>query len=95
MNKTVQIREEAYIQFTDEEMVELGLKKGDKFTVDIRDDGSIKLIPFSTIELDFSEFSKEELQDMIIDSVKKDQTIEEWVEDTLSTVVERFDNDNW
>ena len=92
MNKTVQIREEAYIQFTDEEMVELGMKKGDKFTVDICGDGSIKLIPFSSIEIDFADFSKEELQDMIIDSVKKDQTIEEWVEGKLSTFVERFNN---
>ena len=92
MNKTVQTREEAYIQFTDEEMVELGMKKGDKFTVDIRDDGSIKLIPFSSIELDFADFSKEELQNMIIESIKNDQTIEEWISDTLSEIVERFEN---
>lgn len=92
MNKTLQTREEAYIQFTDEEMIELGMKKGDKFTVDIHDDGSIKLIPFSTIEFDFSDFSKEELQDMIIDSIKNDQTIEEWMSDVISEIVERFDN---
>ena len=91
MTKTLQTREEAFIQFTDEEMEELNINKGDKFTIEDQGDGSIKLVPFATLELDLSVFTREYLEQLIIQSDKNDQTISEYIADILQEVVDNFE----
>ena len=91
MIKTIQTKEESFIQFTDEETAELGINKGDKFTVEIDADGSIKLIPFSTIEIDLAEFPREVLEDIIIQSIKNGQRVEEYISDVLELFLAEYD----
>lgn len=87
MNKKIQSREEYFIQFTDEEMEKLGIKGGEKFSVQHSDDGSIKLIPFAKLELDFSEFSREMLEFLIRKSCDKDVSVNEIISDILKEMV--------
>jgi hypothetical protein len=89
MTKTVQKKEEYFIQFTDEEMDQLGIKPNTKFTVELNEDKSgLTLIPHEEIEIDLDEFSKEELINIIIAANKVDMTIEEFLVDSLTKFCE-------
>ena len=60
MNKKIQSKTEHFITFTDEELSELKIQKGDKFTVEEKD-GAIVLTPFVSIELDLDNWEKDDL----------------------------------
>ncbi|MFA5234049.1 MAG: hypothetical protein WC390_06565 [Sulfurimonas sp.] len=83
MTKKLQTREEYFIQFTDEEMLDLGMEKGQKFTVKTLFDGSIKLVPFSEIEIDLNEFSREELISLLNESCETDLSVNEVISNRL------------
>jgi hypothetical protein len=89
MIKEVLKKEEYYIQFTDEEMEQLGLKPNTKFTVELSDDKTgLKLTPHEEIEIDLDEFSKEDLINIIVAANKQDMTFEEFLVDTLTKFCE-------
>jgi hypothetical protein len=91
MIKTVQKKEEYFIQFTDEEMNELGFKPNTKFTIKVNDDKvSLTLTPHEEIEIDLNEFSKEELINIIIAANKSDMTFEDFVVDSLTKFCENY-----
>jgi hypothetical protein len=72
ITKTVQRSEDLYIQFNEEEMKSLDIKPGDKFSWEIGDDSSLTLKKFVEIDVDISEWSREVLEMLITESVKKD-----------------------
>ena len=49
--KTVKVKEEHYIEFTDEELLALNMEKGQKFSCKI-EDGGLRLEPFAKVELE-------------------------------------------
>jgi len=65
MIKTLQQSKDMFIQFTEEELLELNMQQRDKFTVIPQEDGGIFLEKMETIELDLKEFP-EDLKDMLI-----------------------------
>lgn len=87
MQKKLQKKEEYFVQFSDEELEALNVKKGDKFTVKNVDEG-ILLEKYGSIEIDLSEFDRQTLEFLISQSVEKDITISEVVENCL---LERLD----
>lgn len=95
MIKTVQKKEEYFIQFTDEEMNELGFKPNTKFTVELLEDKSgLVLTPHEEIEIDLNEFSKEELINIIHAANQKDMTFEDFLVDALTKFCEDYNNEN-
>lgn len=85
MIKTVQKKEEYFIQFTDEEMNELGFKPNTKFTVELdKKNNGLILTPHEEIEIDLDEFSKEDLINIIVAANKKDMTFEDFLVDSLT-----------
>ena len=56
--KTLLPTNDLYLQFTDEEIQELGWEAGQKLEVKQHDDGSIELRPYVKIELDMEEWQK-------------------------------------
>jgi DNA-binding SARP family transcriptional activator len=85
MIKEILKKEEFYIQFTDEEMQELGFKPNTKFTIKVEDDKkSLRLTPHEEIEIDLNEFSKEQLINIIHAASEKDMTFEEFLVDVLT-----------
>lgn len=74
IKKTVQRSEECYIQFTNEELEQLNIKQGDKFSWEQQDDG-IMLKRYVSIDVDISEWSREALEMLIIESVEKDISV--------------------
>lgn len=85
MEKIVKSVEQFYIEFTDEELAQLNLKKGDKLSVKIDEQSkAIKLVPYETIDIDLSEFSREVLEFLISESVEKDISINEVITDVIT-----------
>jgi hypothetical protein len=84
--KPVLKKEDYYIQFTDEEMVELNIEPGQKFTCDIVD-GALKLTPFAKIELEIGDWSREILEHLIKLSCEQDISVNEVINDALKEII--------
>jgi len=91
--KTIQKSEEYFIQFTDEELSKLSLKNGDKLDWVINEDGSVLLKPWTTLDLDMSDWSKETLMFLIQESIEKDVTINEVIVDVIQKFIDNHSDD--
>jgi hypothetical protein len=92
--KTIQKTEgEYFIQFTDEELAKLNLKKGSKFDWKIQEDGSVMLIPWQSIDLDIEDWDKDLLLFLIKESLEKDLPINDIIVDLLQKKIDDFSND--
>jgi len=76
VTKKIQRSEELYIQFTDEELKSLNIKAGDKFSWEVEND-SVVLKKFASLDVDISEWSREVLEMLIVESVEKDISVNE------------------
>jgi bifunctional DNA-binding transcriptional regulator/antitoxin component of YhaV-PrlF toxin-antitoxin module len=81
--KTLQPTNDLYIQFTDEEIQELGWEAGQKLEIKQHDDGSIEVRPFAKVEIDLADWSREVLEMVITESCEKDISINEVVSNLL------------
>jgi hypothetical protein len=89
MIKTVQKKEEYFIQFTDEEMDQLGFKPNTKFTIELdKKNNGLILTPHEEIEIDLEEFSKEELINIIVAANQKNMTFEDFLVESLTEFCE-------
>jgi bifunctional DNA-binding transcriptional regulator/antitoxin component of YhaV-PrlF toxin-antitoxin module len=88
--KTLQPVTEYAIQFSEEELQELGWKTGDKISIRQTEDG-ILLSPFASIEIDLQEFDRNALIQLITRSVENDQTISETISNILEEIIESHD----
>lgn len=74
---------DVYIQFTEDELLELNIAPNDKFTMEPLEDGSIKLTKFATLELDLEEFPIEVLHNLIRVSCEEDISVNEVINNSL------------
>ena len=86
IKKTVQRSEECFVQFTEDELLELNIKAGDKFSCSIEND-SVVLKKFETIELDMSEWSRDILEMLISKSIEEDISINEVISNILEQML--------
>jgi len=82
ITKKVQRSDELFIQFTDKEQEALNIKPGDKFSWEV-EDGSLVLKKFASLDVDISEWSREVLEMLIVESVEKDISVNEVICDIL------------
>ena len=87
--KTLQTKEEYFIQFTDEEMAALDIKPHDKFEVLTQDDGSIMLKKFVKLELNLTEFDKETLVFLINESIESQVPVDEVIRKHITSALEK------
>ncbi len=76
VTKKIQRSEDLFIQFTDEELKSLNIKAGDKFSWEVEKD-SVVLKKFASLDVDISEWSREVLEMLIVESVEKDISVNE------------------
>jgi bifunctional DNA-binding transcriptional regulator/antitoxin component of YhaV-PrlF toxin-antitoxin module len=88
ITKEVLSQEELYIQFSGEELEELNIKEGDKFSVEVEDDKMI-LKPFGTLEIDLADFDRETLEFIIARSCEKDISVNQVFNDLLEEILDR------
>ena len=93
ITKTLQRSEDCFIQFTDEEMAELNIKPGDKFSCKARPDGSFHLEKYATVEIDLADFDRETLERLISQSIDKDVSVNVVIEEILERFLEDTDAD--
>lgn len=91
MMKQVQSREELFIQFTDEEIEKLGLEKNQKLSMEILENGSIKMTPFAKIDIDITEWSREVLENLIQESVEKDISVNEVITQAIEKYLKNYE----
>jgi hypothetical protein len=84
--KTVLKKEDYYIQFTDEEMAELNIEPGQKFTCELKD-GGLQLTPFAKVELEMEDWPREVLEHLIQESCEKDISVNDVICDLLKEVI--------
>lgn len=85
IKKIVQRSEECFIQFTEDELNELNIKPGDKFSWKI-DGESIVLDKHVKVDFDISDWPKESLEFLIQESINEDIS----VNDVIVNIIERY-----
>lgn len=93
MIKKIEQVDDVCIKFTDKEIKELGLEAGTKFSVEHMDNGSIKLTPFKTMEINLDELSREVLEQLIVTSCEQDKSVNEVISDILKVMIKDFDEE--
>jgi len=86
IKKTIEPTGDVCVKFTDEEMSQLGINQGDKFSVEEKD-GEIVLKKFQTIDIEISELSRETLEFLIADSCEKDISVNEVISNILESYI--------
>jgi hypothetical protein len=90
--KKVQEKKELYIQFSEEEMQELGWEEGQKLSFKFDEETkSITLEPFVKMELDITEWPVEILQFLVGESCEKDISVNEVISNTLEQSLKNYD----
>ena len=84
--KPVKVKEDYYIEFTDEELAALKMEKGQKYTCEI-EDGALKLVPFVKMELEISGWEREILEFLIQESCEQDVSVNEVINDVLERAI--------
>jgi len=85
--KRLQVTQETYLQFTEDELKEFGWKPGQRLFITDTDDGDILISSGESIDIDFEEFTKEELVHMIETMNDADQTVAEYIESVLEKAI--------
>jgi hypothetical protein len=89
IKKTVEPTGDVCVKFTEDELAQLNIKQGDKFSIKETDEG-ILLEKFSNIELDLSEFNRDILEFLIKESCDKDISVNEVISEILEKVVDQY-----
>lgn len=84
IQKTVKVKEDYYIEFTDEELAALKMEKGQKYSCKV-EDGALKLEPFVKVELEIENWPREILTFLIQESCERDVSVNE----VISEVIEK------
>lgn len=86
--KKIQEKKELFVQFSEEEMQELGWEEGQKLSFKFDDETkAITLEPFVKMELDMSDWPKELLTFLISESCEKDVSVNEIINDVLTNIL--------
>jgi hypothetical protein len=89
IKKTIEPTGDVCVKFTEDELVKLNIKQGDKFSIKESDEG-ILLEKFSTVDINLSELNREILEFLIQESCEKDVSINDVISDLLEKGLEQY-----
>ena len=82
--KKIQEKKELFIQFSDEEIQELGWKEGQKLSFDFNEETkAITLKPLVSVEIDMTEWDRELLEFLVSESCERDISVNEIINEVL------------
>lgn len=81
--KTVKEKKELYVDFSEEEIQELGWKENQKLSLDI-EGNSIVIKPWVTVDIDTSHWPKEIFEMLVQMSLEQDKTVNEIIVDLIT-----------
>ncbi len=82
ITKKVEPTNDVCVKFTEDEMEQLNIAPGDKFSVELQD-GGILLKKFVKVEIDMSDWSREMLENLIDISCNEDISVNEVISTTI------------
>jgi hypothetical protein len=86
IQKAVKVKEEYYIEFTDEELKALNMEKGQKYSCKLQD-GGLMLEPFVKMEIEIGSWDREILEMLIEESCERDVSVNQVINDILEEVI--------
>ena len=89
LTKKIQRSEDLFVQFTPEELKDLNIKEGDKFSWEITKEG-VSLKKFATLDIDISDWSREVLEMIIVKSLESDKTVNEVICDLIDSYINNY-----
>lgn len=89
IKKVLQPTNDAYIQFTGEELESIGAGVGTKFSVKHYDNGTIELRPYVKMEIDIESWSRDVLELIIKESCKRDISVNDIIIDIIKEAIEK------
>lgn len=90
--KKVQEKKELYIQFSEEEMQEIGWEENQKLSVKVDEKtGQITLEPFVKMELEIGDWPREVLEFLIEESCERDISVNEVINEVLVESLKKYD----
>jgi bifunctional DNA-binding transcriptional regulator/antitoxin component of YhaV-PrlF toxin-antitoxin module len=91
-HKKVQEKKELFLQFSEEEMQEIGWEEGQKLSLDLDEDtGAITLKPFVKMEIDIGEWPRETLEFLVGESCDRDVSVNEIINEVLLSFINKND----
>jgi hypothetical protein len=87
IKKTLTPTNDMYMQFTEDELAELNMSPGDKFSVRPMDDGSIKLEKYVKMEVDMGDWPREILELIIKKSCEEDSSANDVISNILKQTI--------
>jgi hypothetical protein len=89
IKKTVEPTGEVCVKFTEDELAQLNIKQGDKFSIKETSEG-ILLEKFATVDIDLNEVDRGILEFLIQESCDKDVSINQVISDLLEKGLEQY-----
>lgn len=92
--KKIQEKKDLYIQFSEEEMQELGWEEGQKLSFKFDEETkAITLEPFVKMELEISEWDREILEYLVSESCERDISVNEIINESLEKMIDKNDKE--
>ena len=89
IKKIVEPTGDVCVKFTEEELAQLNIKQGDKFSIKETSEG-ILLEKFATVDIDLNEVDREILEFLIKESCDKDVSVNEVISDLLEKGLQQY-----
>jgi hypothetical protein len=89
IKKTLEPTGDVCVKFTEDELAQLNIKQGDKFSIKETDEG-VLLQRFDTVDINLSELDRELLEFLIQESCDKDISINEVISNLLEKGLDQY-----
>jgi len=90
-HKKVQEKKELFLQFSEEELQEMGWEEGQKLSVKFDEETkAITLEPFVKMEVEISEWPLEILQFLVSESCERDVPVNEIINEVLTSYINEY-----
>lgn len=90
--KKVQEKKELFLQFSEEEMQEMGWEEGQKLSLKFDEDTkSITLEPFVKMDIDIGEWDREILEYLVGESCDRDVPVNQILNESLEKIINKYD----
>ena len=94
IQKTLTPSNDLCIKFTEDELLQLGVNPGDKFSVNLKDDGSVFLEKLVPLDIDLDEFDIETLKKLVAESIESDRPVGDIMREALSKYIDHHHTDD-
>jgi hypothetical protein len=94
ISKTVQVKEDFFIEFTQEEMAHLNIAPHDKFEIEIQSDDKgqfIVLKKFEKLDIDLKDLDRATLEMLIAQSIESQVPVDEIIRQSLTDYLKKID----